>query len=267
LEAKVPGAEFRYSQYGDGAARLTGLKGRHIDASTFSIEEYLRYRDGGLRGVAYLQPERHPEAPEMPTAREQGVDVISSVLHYFWVPKGTPADRIEKLADLIEAAMATDTAREKMKKIRVEPTVWRGVALEQRIARVERDIASVKTTKTIALPNYTAYVLSALVGLGLIVVIQIAREPRTVDLSSTAGDRSPQFMAVACMCLVALYVAVWQWGKVDFRLATLAFVLLCGCVLTRLERRYLPWLLAESLLLAFGIYFVFTWWLGRELGV
>ncbi len=271
LEANAAGVEFRYVDSGGGADRFRDLRGGHIDATVFSIEEYLRYRhkksdqeqDAGLRGLAYLQPERHPAAPELPTAREQDVDVDFSVQHYVWVPKGTPPERKEMLANLIESAVATDVARKKMEHC--DSDVLRGAALQQHVARVEREIASVEP-KLMPLPNYVAYVLSALGILGLIVGVQLVRENRVAEPGSKTLDRVPVAMAVGCTIAVVIYVALWQWAHVDYRVATGIFVLACGLMLTRFARHSWPWVLVEAVVLAFGIHFVF-WFIGINLGV
>ena len=106
LQDRREGAEFRYTQNGGGAKRLAAILGGHVDVSAFSIAEYVQFRDSGVKALALLGSERHPDLPELPTAGEQGFDVISQNMQFWWAPIGTPAERIEVLADAIEAANA-----------------------------------------------------------------------------------------------------------------------------------------------------------------
>jgi tripartite-type tricarboxylate transporter receptor subunit TctC len=62
--------------------------------------------DGGLTMLAVLTADRSPIFPEIPTAREQGVDVADG---YYWnaffVPKGTPPEVVKKLNAAISASL------------------------------------------------------------------------------------------------------------------------------------------------------------------
>ena len=107
LEKAGGEASFRMVASGGGAKRRNDLVGEHIDVTPFSLAEYMGFKDGGVRAVAYLAPERHPDLPEVPTAREMGFEVVMPHVHYWWVPKGTPDKVVNKLADVLEAAMQT----------------------------------------------------------------------------------------------------------------------------------------------------------------
>ena len=52
IEKSAPGAMFNFVQYGGGADRYGAIMGGHADVSIFSVEEYLRYKDGGLKALA-----------------------------------------------------------------------------------------------------------------------------------------------------------------------------------------------------------------------
>ena len=86
LENAGPGTAFRFVQYGGGADRFAAIIGEHVDLSIFSVEEYLRYREGGLRALAVFAAERHPALAEIPTGRELGYDVILSNMYFWWMP-------------------------------------------------------------------------------------------------------------------------------------------------------------------------------------
>jgi tripartite-type tricarboxylate transporter receptor subunit TctC len=54
LESGLPGAKFRYSQTGGGSDRLSSLLGGHVEVTSFSIAEYLRFKEAGVRALAYM---------------------------------------------------------------------------------------------------------------------------------------------------------------------------------------------------------------------
>jgi tripartite-type tricarboxylate transporter receptor subunit TctC len=53
---------------------------------------------GKLRALAYNDNKRLAQAPNVPTAKEQGIDVIDHFWRSILVPKGTPPSVINKLA-------------------------------------------------------------------------------------------------------------------------------------------------------------------------
>ena len=112
LQATNPGTQFRFVQIGGDVANFTNLKGGHIDVTSISAGQFNAGRSAGLRGLAILADKRHPAMPDVPTAREQGFD-ISFCFEYWWLaPKGTPADRVAKLAEMFKAAMETQEVKQ-----------------------------------------------------------------------------------------------------------------------------------------------------------
>lgn len=112
LQGTKPDAQFRFVQIGGDVANFTSLKGGHIDVTAISAGQFNAGRSAGLRGLAILSDERHPLLPDVPTAKEQGFD-LSFCFEYWWLaPKGTPADRVAKLAEVFKAAMETSEVKE-----------------------------------------------------------------------------------------------------------------------------------------------------------
>ena len=68
-------------------------------------------RNGRLRAIGIAAPERHPAAPDVPTFRELGVDLVSGTWYGFFVPAGTPASVQATLHAGIEAALADPEVR------------------------------------------------------------------------------------------------------------------------------------------------------------
>ena len=66
------------------------------------------YRAGRLKLLAALGAERNPIIPDVPTARELGIDVEFDLFRGLSVPKGTPADVRARLADAMTRAGSSE---------------------------------------------------------------------------------------------------------------------------------------------------------------
>ena len=80
-----------------GALRVQMLEGGHLDASLSPwqrIEDYVVA--GRWNALAILEPERSEFSPQVPTAREQGFDVVYSIHHVFYMPRGVDPRIVEE---------------------------------------------------------------------------------------------------------------------------------------------------------------------------
>ena len=93
----------------DGAAQVVpSLLGGHVDAMVqlpAALSAHLK--SGSIRVLAALIPSRDPALPEVPTAREQGVDVALEAWRGIAAPKGTPKQVISMLEGAIRQTVAT----------------------------------------------------------------------------------------------------------------------------------------------------------------
>ncbi|MGH6665381.1 MAG: Bug family tripartite tricarboxylate transporter substrate binding protein [Pseudolabrys sp.] len=71
--------------------------------------------DGGnVRALVIMTTQRSSVLPNLPTTREQGLDVQAYTWNALYAPKGTPADVIKKLNDAMVAAMTTPTVHDRL---------------------------------------------------------------------------------------------------------------------------------------------------------
>jgi tripartite-type tricarboxylate transporter receptor subunit TctC len=71
--------------------------------------------DGGtVKAIAVLDDTRSAALPDVPTAKEQGVDVKAYTWNAFFLPKGTPDAIASKLNQAMVETMKTQTVREKL---------------------------------------------------------------------------------------------------------------------------------------------------------
>ena len=122
MEGASPGSKFRFVQIGGGAANFKALKGGHTNVAHITLAEWSNFRAGGVKALAYLTKERHPDAPDLPTAKELGFDVDFCLQNWWFAPKGTPRAAIDYMAGVLEKAMATDYVKKVMKDRMNSPT-------------------------------------------------------------------------------------------------------------------------------------------------
>lgn len=262
LEGGLPGAKFRYSQTGGGSDRLSSLLGGHVEVTSFSIAEYLRFKETGVRALAYMGKDRHSALPETATAREQDFDIVSDLVHFWWAPKDTPPDRVSALAEILKEGMNTSYVREKFTELHREPIFLTGDELNTFLANRERLFSGVGQGAKVPQPPVIAWVGGGLVLLGLTVFFD-RRRRKAVSESHLFPIPSKKLFGV-CL-LVIIYLLSMQTGVLGFTLATFLFVTSMGVSLSGLRSRVLvAWSIA-ALVLAFGCEALFSNFLGVDL--
>lgn len=225
LEQVYEGAEFNFVPAGGGAKRFAAMKGGHLDVSTFTVSEYLGFQAGGLRAVALLGAERHPAFPEVMTAREQGIDVDWDLIQYWWAPKGTPPERIARLAAVLREAMATPEVAAKFKELYVDPLFVTGPELTRLIGERDAKVARLSVRQAIELPDFPM-----MIGMLLVVVGGVAAWRGGRPAAMEAGT----LKALAGLGLsLGVYVLALQSGRVAYVFATMVFMFALGAWLMR----------------------------------
>jgi tripartite-type tricarboxylate transporter receptor subunit TctC len=69
---------------------------------------------GSVKALAIMTTERSPVIPNLPTSREQGLDVQAYTWNAIYLPKGAPADIVKKLNETAIAAMNTPSVRDRL---------------------------------------------------------------------------------------------------------------------------------------------------------
>ena len=107
------------------APSVVQLLGGHIDAVCCSVPEVAaQLKAGQLRVLAVMSEERLPEFPDLPTAKEQGLDWVAMGWRGLALPKGTPEPIVDKLQTQLAEIM---TSEEYLKFMR---TLGFGVAVK-----------------------------------------------------------------------------------------------------------------------------------------
>lgn len=264
LEQQHSGARFRYTQFGGGADRFAAIKGGHVAVSAFSLAEYVRFRREGLKALAYFGPQRHPDISDIPTAVEQGYDLVRSNVMIWWVPQGTPSDRTQVLAAALQRAMQTEFVRDKLDELKYDPTFLTGADLKQRIDELERNVAQVVPRRPVGLPDTAGVIVVAVVVCLVLIGLQFkigTRAPRRPESEVMPG--SPGLTAANVRVLLVLaetigYVCCLTQGGMGFRLATFGFVVLAGLTLLGTRKDRVLKVVAQSIVLSLGLHALFT---------
>lgn len=84
---------------GDASGRMTSLLGGHIDATIAPYSLAKEYIEAGkVRSLATLMSEKLPATPDIPTAKELGLENLTvDTMYGIFAPKGTDPAIVEKL--------------------------------------------------------------------------------------------------------------------------------------------------------------------------
>ncbi len=263
LEREQPGAAFRFVQTGDGAQRFNNLKGGHIDLTVFSNQEFLQFRTEGIRALAYLSDERHPSMADVRTAVEQGLEVRAGIMHYWWMPKGTPPDRAAVMADALEKAMQTEVVQEWLAEIQSDPDFVRGPELAARIQALDEKVSSIDLRESVDMPNLPLIIFVGIAIFGVAAVVRTLRGRARASKAPTDESSPARYgLAILCALLACAYVVAlgldFDGFTVGFRGATFVFVMAIGMCLAGGRLRAAPWVVALAAAMAVGLHFLFT---------
>ncbi len=256
LEKTKPGSVFKFVQFGGGADRFAAISGGHADLSIFSVEEFLRYREGGLRAIAVFAPERHPAVPQIPTAKESGFDVFSSNMHFWWMPKGAPSASLQVMADAIEKAMATPEMQKIMADSWTEPVMLRDDALQKELNEREESISRVSLRQIDVLPNFPIWIGGAIAILLVLAVVRHFRNPQLA--SDDENDSVFNRLSFSCYLLTGAYVLILSMGWVAYPVATAIYIFIMGNLIVSWRKSAMIPLGLMALIMAFGLFYVFT---------
>lgn len=107
--AKAAGIEYKAVPFGSGAQMIQALLAGTIDATLPNVSEAIGQIDqGALVPVAVLSDNRLTGYPDVPTAKEKGIDVRVTTTRGYAVLKGTPQPIIDKLSAALVKAMKHD---------------------------------------------------------------------------------------------------------------------------------------------------------------
>jgi tripartite-type tricarboxylate transporter receptor subunit TctC len=134
-----------------GAAQVVpSLLGGHVDA-VVQLPGALAgsLKAGTVRALVAMSGARDRFFPEVPTAREQGMNISAELWRGVTVPKGTPPRIVARLEDAIRKAVATPEFARATEKLLVAPAFLPATEFGRMIAREDVEIG--RTVKALGI--------------------------------------------------------------------------------------------------------------------
>jgi tripartite-type tricarboxylate transporter receptor subunit TctC len=105
---RAAGVKMTHVPFKGSSDTRTALLSKTITVAAVNIGESLQSIAGGaaMRNIGQFSPARTNLAPELPTAREQGFDIVLSSLRGMAAPKGLPPEIRDRLVKAVAAAAA-----------------------------------------------------------------------------------------------------------------------------------------------------------------
>ena len=114
--AKVADVRFTQVPFKGWGPSLAALAGGHVDSMFVAIGPAKAMISAGkIRPIAIAAEERHPHYPEVPTMKEQGVDITMPFWESIVVPEKTPDDIVKILDTAIRKAFEDPGTQKKIK--------------------------------------------------------------------------------------------------------------------------------------------------------
>ncbi len=126
----------------NAAQVVPSLLGGHVDA-VMQLPGALagHVQSGTVRALVALSGARDPFFPEVPTAREQGVNAVAELWRGVAVPRGTPPRIVARLEDAIRKAVTAPEFGRATEKLLVAPAFLPAAEFGKLIAREDAEIA------------------------------------------------------------------------------------------------------------------------------
>ncbi|MGI9520820.1 MAG: Bug family tripartite tricarboxylate transporter substrate binding protein [Hyphomicrobiaceae bacterium] len=110
------GMKFKYVPYDGTRQRMTALLSGAINLGSLNVASGRKYLESGeLKGFGIVDTKRSSFLPDMPTMKEQGVDLVFSLQRGVVAPKGTPKENVDYWADVFKQAAADANLLKQMK--------------------------------------------------------------------------------------------------------------------------------------------------------
>ena len=120
------------------------MLGGHVDAVVMLPAAVAMHLQGGkLRAIASLTSARDPGLPDVPTARELGIDVSLEAWRGIAVPKGVPAALVAMMEAAIRQTIGSPEFIQSTEKLYVRPAFLGTQAFGELIAREDAELARI----------------------------------------------------------------------------------------------------------------------------
>lgn len=116
------GIQMNVVDVGTASQKIVALLGRQVDVIGISygiIKDYVA--SGKFRVIGNMSDARNPMIPQVPTFKEQGVNISFPKFFYYLFPKGTPQAVVNTFSAAVKRAAANPAAQAELNKFMVAP--------------------------------------------------------------------------------------------------------------------------------------------------
>lgn len=105
----MTGMKFKYVPFDGTRERMTALLSGTIQLGTINVASGRKYiEEGELKALGIAAEERAPQIPDVPTLKEQGIDLVYALKRGIMAPKGTPPEVVEHWSQIFKKAAADE---------------------------------------------------------------------------------------------------------------------------------------------------------------
>ena len=138
---RMTGTKFNHAPFGSTAPMRSALLGGHIPMGAMNLSEGITLmNEGKIRVLGTMGVKRSPMAPDVPTFKEQGVDVIMGSSRGLAAPKGVPAEIFKKLETALQKAVNDPEYTAQAKKSYVPVNYMTGAEYQAMISQFETSL-------------------------------------------------------------------------------------------------------------------------------
>ncbi|GIN21603.1 MAG TPA: tripartite tricarboxylate transporter substrate binding protein [Bacillus bacterium] len=110
--------EFNIVGFDGTAQRMKAVVGNDVDLGSVSVAAGKDYISSNrMKLLGYAGEERNPELPDVPTLKEQGIDVVTGTNRGVAAPKDTPEEMIKRLSDALEKVANNDSFKNRIEEM------------------------------------------------------------------------------------------------------------------------------------------------------
>lgn len=100
------GIQLKYVPYEGTRERMTNLLAKNIQLGEINLTAAVKYiQNNDLKALGIYTPKRDPLIPDVPTLREQGIDLVNGTDRGIVAPKGTPKAAIAQWEKVFKKAL------------------------------------------------------------------------------------------------------------------------------------------------------------------
>jgi putative tricarboxylic transport membrane protein len=131
----------KYISLDNGADAITQTIGGFTQAMTGDMSEVVGFlKSGDVRVLAVLTEERIPGFEDIPTAQEQGIDVVAVNWRGLYVPRGISDDRFKLWAERLRKVAESDAWKKAMADNGLAPFTKVGADFQNYVDKVVAEV-------------------------------------------------------------------------------------------------------------------------------